>query len=591
MHTTILLALASLASAQEAGGPPRRQIPASVLAELAELEGRFDLAVAVDCDQERCFSRGCTYVGHAVSDRPQAASLPGLGDEMGPGSVEPQAWLTKASCSFAYEESMEPADVQALARRLQTKVSKGWTVVSVGSQALPALPAYLQEPPEPLEGGEEPEPAPPPPPEPWTTASAARELWTTLLDDFPWMIAVVLSTVAATALIWAWRRVGREAFDELPAELPPAAGDDLAEARADEPSPSADEETARKAAAWRLRLAAADRDPPDHELQTMIRDLLRAGELPLLAKAVLTFPETLPKRFPSGGDVAAAKLELAEFLKTADPASLPSDADLFRALDRHALSAGLASQPDAEIVRSLREEFGASGLVALLQSVPARAGALLFALAPAEAQHEVVRMLPPPLMAAMAEQLLRSNRMDLHETAHLFEVLEAARSGAPMPAAPPSDEVSDHGAPFDATAALSLLLAKVTPTDRAALLGWSLQRSGGSLPGWYQGVLLPDMLLELSDEERTDLLLAIEAEPLAAWLSLLEPEIGERLLGQSPGSLRASIAAASVFPSRTRQLALADRGRRELARGLQAQLARGRVPFEQVVRALAGRGK
>src|SRR5690606_26859159 len=122
---------------------------------------------------------------------------------------------------------------------------------------------------------------------------------------------------------------------------------------------------------------------------------LLAGELPLLAKAVLTFPETLPALFPVGGDVAAAKVALSEHLRSVDPAALPSDADLFRALDRHAISAALDTQRAARVVRSLREESGATGLVTLIGSVPARAGALLFALAPAEVQHEMVRLLSP----------------------------------------------------------------------------------------------------------------------------------------------------------------------------------------------------
>lgn len=580
--TPLLFAMIVGASAQEAQ-PPRRAIPPSVLAELAAVEDRFERAVATDCHAPRgaadappravCFSRGCTYVAHAVADRPQAASLPGLGGEPGPGSVEPQAWLTQARCSFAHEDFLDPTEVQALAQRLETKVTVGWTVVSVGSAPLPALRA--PEPPETVA----PEPAPPPPPTPWT-----RELWTTLLDDVPWMVAVVLGTLAITALIWAWRRVGRISPEEraLWAELErgPEVPSDPPEA-----PPEADA-VLEMAESWRRKL---DGEPPP-EVRGMLRDLLRARELPLLAKAVLTFPETLPRAFPSGGDVAEAKLELAAFLRTVDTAALPSDAELFAALRRHALSAAIATQRDAEIVRSLRESFGAAGLVGLVQRVSPRAGALVFALAPGDAQHEMVRLLPQPLLASLTQMLLRSNRMDPTEAAHLFEVLQAAGRDEPLPVGPSGHEISDHGDPFDAAGALSTLLPRLAPADRAALLTEALDRFGGSLPAWYADILIPDMLLELPDEARADLLLGIEVEPLAAWLSLADEEAREQILARAPGALKTSVRAVGAFPSRTRQVALAERCRRDLARGVQVQLGRTHRTFEQVIRALGDAG-
>ena len=85
--------------------------------------------------------------------------------------------------------------------------------------------------------------------------------------------------------------------------------------------------------------------------------------------------------------------DLADYLKSADLDGLPSDEEFFAALERHALAAALATQSDAEMVRNLREDFGAAGLAALVAQLPPRRGALLFALTPAEAQHELVRLL------------------------------------------------------------------------------------------------------------------------------------------------------------------------------------------------------
>ena len=95
------------------------------------------------------------------------------------------------------------------------------------------------------------------------------------------------------------------------------------------------------------------------------------------------------------------------------------------------------------------------------------------------------------------------------------------------------------------------------------------------------------MLLELSEEARADLFLGVEAEALAAWNALLDTETSEQIFASAPRSLRASMQASTSFGSRAEQLALADRARRALAAGLQSQLARDGVPFEQVFRTMA----
>jgi hypothetical protein len=171
------------------------------------------------------------------------------------------------------------------------------------------------------------------------------------------------------------------------------------------------------------------------------------------------------------------------------------------------------------------------------------------------------------------------------ETAYLFRVLEAARAEEPLPPVPPGGEVSDRGAEFDAAGALSVLLPSLHPLQRSALFAGALERFHGSLPAWYRGIFLADMLSAIPDEARADLLLELDVETLGAWLSLLDADPRDRLLDDLPESLRAAVGAHAAFPSRARQLALAERGRQDLARGFQRQLARANVPFEHVVRA------
>jgi hypothetical protein len=589
------LAVAILLSGALAEVPrvPSRQIPPSVLVELQLLENRFELALATDCDAERCFSKGCAYVDHAVADQPRSSSMPGLGQEPGPGSVASQEYLTQARCSFAHEKALESADVQALVRRLQAKLSSGWTVVTVSNEVLQPLPPYLREPPEP-EPEDPPEPvqeAPVIEPEPWTAEVAGRELWSALLPHFFWMIGVGLVTLAGLLAIWAWRRVGVTSLEEqaLLAQLsqppvePPATPDGSDTAAAGEASEVDRAYVAQQQEIWEARLQGLDPLHPDPELSALIRGLLRSGDIPLLAKAVLKFPDSFPAAFPLGGDIASAKLELAAYLETVDVDALPSDVAFFESLNRHALSAALVSQSDASVVRSLHEDFGASGLVDLIGRLSPRVGALLFALAPLEEQHEVARLLTPRRVWDLAEQLLRSNRMDPAEAEHLFAVLGAAGGGAPAPAVVEAVEVSDRGAAFDAAGALCALLSRLEPEHRAALFAGALKRFQGALPAWYRDILVADMLLVLPAEARADLLLGVDPEILAAWLSLEGPDTTASLLAGVPDSLRVSVEGWSRFPSRARQLALAARGRRELARGFQRQLARARIPFEGVV--------
>jgi hypothetical protein len=586
---TSLLLHSALAQAPRV---PSRQVPPAVLVELQLLENRFDLALAVDCDASRCFTKGCAYIDHAVADQPRSASMPGLGQELGPGSVAAQEYLTKASCSFTHEQSLAARDVQALVRRLQAKLSSGWTVVTVDSAPLEPLPAYLREPieeeePEP-ETVEEPDPVEEPVASaPWSE-TAGRELWAALLPHFFWMIGLLLVTIVGTILLWAWRRVGVVSAEEqalLAQMLGPEDGDAPPDPQAEALARDTESDAGfveAQAAAWQARLEAMDPEDPDPEIVGLLRQLLRAGDIPLLAKAVMRFPEHLPAAFPHGGDVATAKRELASFLETADAAELPSDIALFEALERHALSATLLAQRDARVVQSLHDDFGAAGLVEQMRRLSPRMAGLLFALAPLEEQHEMTRLLSAGEIAQTASWLLRSTRMDPDETAHLFSVLAGSSHAGARPAMVETPDVSDRGATFDAAGALSVLLPKLHPTQRAELFAQALRRFGGT-PSWYRGILVADMLLVLPAEARTDLLLELDLQPLAAWLMLQDSALRAELLAGIPDSLRVALDSVAQLPSRAHQLELAVRGRRELTRGFQRQLLRARIPFERVL--------
>ncbi|MBU1897021.1 hypothetical protein KKB55_04540, partial [Myxococcota bacterium] len=447
-----------LAHAQSAVVPPH-QIPAEVLANLQQVQLTFERALEQDCAPERCASKGCVYVSHKVVDQPAVGGLPGLRLQgTGPGASAGQLYLTAVHCGFVHERAVRAADARALAKRLEAKVSQGWTRVEVTAERLEALPEHLRVPPEPPPPPP-PDPAPEPeaaplPPQTWEAPRAAQELWAQLLPHFSWMIAVILLTFAALILIWAARRLGRTSPEEqlLMRQL---LADEGAAQEPPPPSPSApppQEEGDAKAltearlTAWRARLSEGE--GPDPALEALAADLLRGGEQRLLAKAVMRFPEAFPRALPQGGELASAKLQLAEFIKAADPATLPSDEAFLDALDRYALASSLIAQPDTELMRGLHEEFGPAALTELMIALPPRFAALLFAFAPAQTQREAAATLTGPQRAEVADQLLRSSRVDTAESDYLLSVLAALRAGARLPTPPAASPVPDRGTAF-----------------------------------------------------------------------------------------------------------------------------------------------
>ncbi|MHB8878846.1 MAG: hypothetical protein ACYC8T_34530, partial [Myxococcaceae bacterium] len=598
-----------LAQAPTAGGGPTvpaAHIPPAVVVELKHLENQFDLALMQDCAPERCFSKGCSYGEHAVVDKPRATALPGLGAGEGPGSVAPQEYLTRARCEFAHEKSVPAKDVQALIRRLQAKLSKGWLVVSVERQMLEPVPAGLREsplppvPPAPVV----PPPAPVAPTEPpkWELATAMRELWVSLLPHFSWMIALFLGTLVSLTIIWAARRLGRESLEEkaLMAQLAqggaPGAGEKEAAAAAEAPKALPGEgekllvadsgedlafvDGQRKL--WNERIASAQITKGESVVLDVLREWLSTGEFALLAKAVFVFADKLSLAFPSEGELAQRKLEFADYLRNVDESKLPSDAEFFRKLNQHALSSAVMVQPDADAYRSLREDFGAAGIARLTESLPARSGALLFALAPPDHQDEVARGLTPELRRELAGHLLASNRIAKEEVAHLIAVGRAARTGAPVPEGLLVSGVGDRGREFDAAGALSTLLPHLDDEVRAELFAAALERSNGVFPRWYGNIMFAGMLQKVPDELQKDLVLEVDLRELAGWLSVQQAAWHESFVKKLAPSLQSALRA-TAFGSRTDQLGLARRGQHALAAALQRQVARGTLSFAKLV--------
>lgn len=577
--------------------PPQRTIPPQIVLEIRELERQFDQALLRDCAPERCASKGCVYREHlAVDLPPNTTSLPGLGSNEGPGTVAPQLYLTQARCEFTHEKSVPPRDVEALTRRLEQRLSKGFLKVVVSRQVLEPISPSLADSPPPKED-KPPEPkeppkveAPPAPPPKWDGEVALRELWQALLPHFSWMIAVFLATLAAMVLIWAARRLGKESLEEkaLAAQLaagPPKPEADTSTDAAKETTPADADQgfVDEQQRAWAKRIADTPLEKDDALVGHLMREWLRAGEFGLLAKATVLFGDRLSLAFQSDATLAPRKAELAAFLKSMDASTLPSDAQFFRTLNQNAVAASLLAQPDTEVYRSLQDEFGSSALVQLIEKLPPRQGALLFALAPLDKQDEVARLLPYPLKVGVAHQLLQSNRSSRQERAALMDAIGNAREGKPLKnghthAMP---DVLDQGQAFDAAGALSVLLSHLEDADRRSLFEQAI--SGDGFPGWYEDILSPQMLLRVPSEQRADLLLEVDVRGLAAWLSLQPPARRDALVSELSTSVQTALKASMAFSSREEQLELARKGQAELVTSMKRRLARGSVSFPELV--------
>jgi hypothetical protein len=389
-------------------------------------------------------------------------------------------------------------------------------------------------------------------------------------------------------IIWASRRLGTETLEEkaMLAQLTAnaAAKPEAEPEKKEEPPPPDPEATfvSEQQSAWAKRIADAPLEKDDALVGHLLREWLRQGEYALLAKATVLFGDRLSLAFQSDANLAPKKADLAAFLKQMDAAQLPSDAQFFRTLNQNAIAASLLAQPDTEVYRSLQDEFGTAALVQMIEKLPARQGALLFALAPVDRQEEVARLLPYPLKVGVAHQLLLSNRSSRQERSALFDAVSNAREGKPLKNGHhPLPDVLDQGQEFDAAGALSVLLGHLEDGDRKQLFEQAL--SGDGFPGWYENILSPQMLLKVPQEQRADLLLEVDVKGLAAWLSLQAPGRREALVSQLSSSVQTALQASMTFGSRAEQLSLARKGQGELVASVKRRIARGALSFPELV--------
>lgn len=591
MALALVLATALLASGA-ASAQPQRSIPPQVMLEVRVVEGEFKDALASDCAPDRCFVKGCAYQSHVTLDQPRASSLPGLPSDEGPGSVAPQELLTRVRCEFAHEKAVSSSDVQKLARRLERRLSRGWLQVTVTPQELEPIPKSLahSDPEEEAEEkpAEEPvveeEPLPSPEAEELTGAAAARQLWETLVPHAPWMVAIFLLTLAALVLVWAARRLGATSLEERLMEAQLAAGGvSGADAESDASAPSEEEAfAAEQEQLWQKRLERLGPDEDD-VVARVLREWLRRGEYPMLARALLAFGDKASKAFEDAPELALRKVEFANYFRDVDEAELPSRASFFRDLNQQAMASVLLSQDDVELYRSLREDFGPSGIVELLRELEPRYGALLFALLDLDQQQEVALLLNEPLRRSLVAQLLASTRMSMREAEYLGACVSAVRDGTALPPSPPGSARREHGPLVDSARALSALLPLLASDERATLFGHELEHRGGAAPRWFEDIVFHHMLTALPDEVRRDLLLEIDVRALSGWLLTQPAEWRKAFVAELPDALQLALAQTPAPTTKAERARWAKRGHQELVTALKGVYARRGVRVVDLV--------
>jgi|GEM_PF-612267 len=631
----ILATIATMASTASAAGEvtsgvPRSQLPAAIQASLRSFENQFELALAQDCPAEKCFPRGCVYLSHESVDRAKDAALPGLGDgQAAPGAQGPtQEYLTAARCEYAYENTLPAKDIATLSKRLEQKLSRGYTTIGIESKPLPALPSTLKQTPTPANAAT---PSPSATPTVGATPGATptgaaelaskeagdplRELWRSLLPHFSWMIAILLGTTAVAVIIWAFRRLGRETPEEraLMASLletdahatsqtedkneqgngkETGEGVENAESQSSKgPSSDAILRSYGTPGVWKSRMTA---EPLVFE--GVVRRWLREKDFASIAKLALGSQEEFRRVLPSGEEFALERAELADFMSSISIAALPSDEEFAGILSNALVASYVSEQEGDELVtlaRLLREQFGSEGFADIIRQTTDRLGAVLFAVIPAWRQSDTAQLLPMNKRIGLVASLSATPRASQAEVTSVLRVVNAAVRGEAVPVAPAGDAAKDsklvgvsHGRDLQCGQALSALLPLLPKETRRAFVREEQLRFEGATPPWCDGLFYPEMLSSLSSDARNGIFLQLDARDIAVWSLGLAPELRKSLLTDLPGSLGAVVQSFLVGGLKTsagESRAIRERVRRALSDAVRSELHGGRLRLEEAV--------
>lgn len=581
---------------------PKVNVPPGVVAELKRIENSFEIGLGQDCSNDRCFSRGCVYLSHETVDKPRSGSLPGLGDpEAGPGSVGAQEHLTGARCEFAVESTVASKDIAVLIKRLEGRLSRGYLVLSVEAKALPPLPFNLKQTPAPAPtavaattplANSTLNPQSPSLPAPqWSVQMAMRELWNALLPHFSWMIALLLTTLAAMILMWSWRRIGKESVEEklLAASLadPETKPDEVVSTQVidQDLSPKQDIVESKEkevitlhpdCAAWKQKFAA----DPDSFVR-LLSHWLREKEFSHLAKLSMIFAG-VPELIRAQSALTSQARGFASYLAAQENDSiLPADDDFFAALQRADTIAGVLNSEDAQLMRRLGTEFGSAEMAALIGYFPDRIAGILMAEGASAVLSESVSLIPSAKRISLAESLLCSNRVSDAEFKIAVNGLKSIFIENKIPQFSEMPKTTlNYGRMFGAERVLSALFPRMSRDERKKIVESVKAKFSDALPAWTSGIFFPEMLLSFSSELRNGFLLQVEPRDIALFLSSCQEKTHLSILRDLPESLKNVVKSYGI--SQDNMVLLTDINAK-ISALVRKECSRGTISIEQLL--------
>lgn len=497
---------------------PQEKIPASVMTELNQLSVTFQDVLARDCPADICVAKGCAYEDHQETKTVESRSLPGLdgvSDDALPTDVA-QNFLTKARCEFAYESKLNSESYGILRNRLQQKLSRGFLTVGVQGIVMNPLPESLQDSEKPPVKEN---------PEDWKN-QREKQLWNLALQHGPWIIGLLLATLATLLVIWAIRKLGKKTFEDELAEA-----EMLAEAEAGKNAAAAVDENAKN----RLELIGILKDQPE-KAALIARYWLEEEDFAALAQ-ILSLTE-LGIVLPQDPALAISQQKFQQYLL--ESGSESAAWSVFKERIQELLGRiSILMDENLRLFHHIEKLWRAHDLATVLnQAEPVEALYILSRFSPYY-QWSAIRALDPKAMRILFEQAAAQPRIAPASLAHTHSALRSQMGLSSTAVEWDRPKVKGLGFPVETTLFIRLGVDHGSfGSDRDAFV-----REFRDVDGTIGSIKVRSFedLQTMAAAQRRDLLLMLEPEELVAWLSLYPKGDQELIIESLPASLGSRI--------------------------------------------------
>lgn len=493
---------------------PKEKIPASVMTELNQLSVIFQDVLIKDCPANLCVAKGCVYEDHQETKAVESRSLPGLAgvsDDAAPTDVA-QSFLTKARCEFAYESKLNSESYGVLRNRLQQKLSRGFLTVGVQGIVMNPLPESLQESEKPPVKEN---------PEDWKN-QREKQLWDLALLHGPWIIGLLLATLAMLLIIWALRKLGRKSFEDELAEA-----EMLAEVEAGKNAEDPVDGNAKS----RVDLIGILKDQPE-KAALIARYWLEEEDFAALAQ-ILSLTE-LGIILPQDPALAISQQKFQQHLLESGSESASWSA--FKERIQELLGRiTILMDENLRLFHHIEKLWRAHDLAAVLnQAEPVEALYILSRLSP-HYQWSAIRALDPEAMRTLFEQAAAQPRIAPAALAYTHSFLKSQMGLSSTVVEKQRSKIKGLGFPVETALFIRISVDHGSfGKDREAFVR-ELRDADGTI-GSVKVRSFAD-LQNMDKAQCRDLLLMLEPEELVAWLALYSKADQQQIIESLPASL------------------------------------------------------